>query len=529
MIISVILAVLMILLTEGVGIWTLDLMHVKREGYSAPIGTAILFCLLQLIYLPALLLHWNILYINIVTAAVLVLCLYFPVKRRKDIRASLFRRESIYILISAALFMFLLSNYDINVIMNSDFELARMNSLLGSRHIFLETFHLQGYTLLGTFFNWADLSGESVMAVYILGILIHCISAMLYMNIIDSFSLRNPWFKFTIVVGALFYLNFYSWKIAGAFHGSNWRIVFIAMMLFCAYQWIRKENEQIKYLLLFFSGAGMFCHPSFSILSLEIILCITVFTFHEEKIRSLFDFTTFIIPHVIYCACLFGYGYAWVGWLLIAAYTAFCFMRYKKKPRRMLVRAEDFLIEHHAQIFLIAIPAAAVAVTLFLRLFFPGMIIPYSRYLKFFNIKPAKIYLFLHSSALDMILDVIRWLGFILLLTMAKDRENRMVRYLYLLMAVFFLNPLCMGIIAKTTGTVTYAGEFEILFNPFTDIAIFVALYHVFEWKTLLQWVLEISLVFVALAGHIGSFMRKPFGLYTDLLQDSEVVVEMEQ
>ena len=101
-----------------------------------------------------------------------------------------------------------------------------------------------------------------------------------------------------------------------------------------------------------------------------------------------------------------------------------------------------------------------------------------------------------------------------------------MIRIVFLCTVIFFLNPLCMGLFTKITGPEIYANAFEILFNPFTDILIFVTIYYLFEWKVIGQWVLELSLCAIVLLGHVGSFLQQPYGLYTDLVMQSTQEVQ---
>ena len=67
-------------------------------------------------------------------------------------------------------------------------------------------------------------------------------------------------------------------------------------------------------------------------------------------------------------------------------------------------------------------------------------------------------------------------------------------------------------LVASLTGTELYACGFEILFNPFTDILLFVWIYQICQWNVI-EWVLELCLVGTALFGHIASFAGLQQGL----------------
>ena len=104
-----------------------------------------------------------------------------------------------------------------------------------------------------------------------------------------------------------------------------------------------------------------------------------------------------------------------------------------------------------------------------------------------------------------------------------KKKEENQLRSMLFLMVVFFLNPLCMGTVARVIGFDDYAFIFETVFNPFTDLLLFIAVYRMFEWQSIGQWVLEIFLVAAVLIGHVSSFTNYPFGLYENLIPSGHI------
>ena len=50
-----VIACIFVLLAEGTGHSFLKIFHIKRSGFASPIGAAILFSLLEILYLPRLL------------------------------------------------------------------------------------------------------------------------------------------------------------------------------------------------------------------------------------------------------------------------------------------------------------------------------------------------------------------------------------------------------------------------------------------------------------------------------------------
>ena len=107
----------------------------------------------------------------------------------------------------------------------------------------------------------------------------------------------------------------------------------------------------------------------------------------------------------------------------------------------------------------------------------------------------------------------------------AIKRHYKRLRSMMLPMLVIFLNPLTMGVIARLVGTNVYGDCFEILFNPFTDLIFFIAIYHTFEWQPLGQWVLELCLIAAVLIGHGASWLDLSQGLYTDYIRDDAKLI----
>lgn len=512
-------AIFLVILSEGVGAWTLNILKIQNDGFNAPYGTAVIFSVLEIFYLPLMISHSSFNSCLVVTMIILVVAVVLWCLSLKYAWKNFFKLELLVVLISASLYTYLYVKYGEHI-PSSDFnELSIMVKNSSLNHIDLGDYRLQGYTLLGSLLSWVFPTDMNIVA-YILGVYAEMISAMLALNIVKSFKLSNTWLKFTLICFVIFYSGFYSWKITGSFHGSNWRVIFIAEIIFVAYQWLKIGNEQIKYFMLFVTGAGMFCSSGFLMISIDIIYCIAVYLFRIQKIRSLFDLTTFMIPVVIY---LFGWLYSYskiLSWILLLTYVFFCFYRYKRSVYHNMIWIENVLIEYAWQTFYIAIPLIFIICSFILRYGFPGLSVPYSYYIQYFKTNPMRSYMLLSKSPIDLLMMSIRWILLFIFLLKAKSKEDRMIQSLFLGMVVFFVNPLCMGMLGKITGMDLYADAFDILFNPFTDLLLFVVIYHLFEFKVYGQWILELCLVFSTVLGHIGSYTNASFGLYTDLVNE---------
>lgn len=517
MVMPICIAIALCFLSEGTGHCFLKVLHLKKNGFTAPIGVAILFAALEIFYLPRLCLGGPFGWIKGSTILVLIAAVVGCIYCLKDICKTMVRARSIYVLLACALMFALFYICKTNLAVDSDPELLLMAKNMNSESIMLENSRLQGYEMFGSFIIWL-FNGDFEKAALTLALFSTMISVMLGLNIIDSFDIGNPWFRFTLVVSSIFYTPFYAWKITGAFHGGNWRVLFIALAIFTLYEWIRHKEENIKYMFPIVIAAGMFSHNGFLMIGIDLVYLSAVYLFHSKKIRSLYDVTTFCIPIVIYIAAwLSKYSMLACAVVLVIA-LAFYVLRLKRSVYLKIIRIEDVLIDHSYKIFYIAIPLIFLIGTFILRFFTTRYGIPYSEYIHFFSRKGIGTYLFLSNNVLDIVLDIFRWAGMIVFLLRASKPEEKMIRMLFLGMVIFFINPLCMGMFAQITGLEMYAHAFEIIFNPFTDIMIFYWIYKQFEWTVIGQWVLELTLLITCIFGHVSSFTNHSVGLYTDLI-----------
>lgn len=518
----------LIFISEGLGRWLFKRLKYEPEYamYTAPYGAALLFAVLFLLYMPIIVCHGSFGLIKLVTMLVGIIVIVLFLDTLKDTWKILFRARTIYIILAVTLIGGMFLRYGLQE-MVQDTELLNMASYVNSSSIVLTGSPLQGYPLFGSVIYWL-LGMDHQSVVLLLSLYTASIGMMMSLNFIDSFQLPNPWFRFTLIFFSLFYCTFYSWKIMGAFHGGNWRLYFTALAIYTAYRWLKTNNEHCKYLIPIVFAAGLFVDQAYLMIAIEIIYCLAVFLFHEEKIRSLFDLTTFLMP---VCFCIFFWiilrSFLWAVVFGIVT-MMFYMLRSKRKTYHHIIQIEDFMIAYNKRIFLICIPLLFLIATFVLRFFINGYGIEYSYYMNYFSHRTVAGFLFPRGNYIDIIMDIWRWAGVIVFACKAFQKEDRMIRDITICMILFFVNPLCMGMVAQITGLETYACAFEILFNPFSDILVFIAIYQLFEWTVIGQWVLELCLVFATLFGHIASYTNLPMGLYSDLIHPSETTTEVQ-
>lgn len=480
------LALLILLLSEGTGKAALYMMKIHQDGYAAPIGFAVLLCVLEIGFIPAQLAElpfmWNI----IVTALVMMAAAGLTIWQFRDTIRQWICWRSLIVVGYAAFFL-------VTLIVRTG-SASTIVPVPSGNAIRFQSYYAFA-NVLAYFMGRLQMVSEvdSVQVLAMEEILYHALMAMLIVNIVFHFRLRNQWLTFCIAVSLLFSGTF---STVFADSGERYRLFFVTLAVFTMYLYLKEGNEQVKYLLLYTVGAGMACSPSFLFLSIEMIYCFAVYLFSLRKIRSLFDLFTFLIPSVIYAFLYLCPKHPGLAWIILLLYAWFLVIRYHARPRRAIARSEEFCFDHVILIFYLIVPCALALLSLVLRLTLPAGTVSYLTYLKAFPLTDIVTdQLFLHSDLLGILATAIRWAGVAVVIAFAKTKEDRMIRALMILMLTIFLNPLCTIAISQIlTGSLCYRG-FDILFNPMTVMLILAYLYHFLEWQVFWQWVLELFLL----------------------------------
>lgn len=507
----------------GYGAAVQKYLKTEQEELTAPFGAAVVFALLELLYMPALVLNLSMGWIDVMTVIVLLAGAALAVKEYRTLAGHLKEPYLWITVLSGILFTVLFVRYGGSVLNGNDQYLAAILDHIRAPSMHLGQFNMQGYIPLVS--SLAELLGSPEAALLVMGLFANLTAAALTLNILKSFRLRNPWLRFVLIFACLFYMNFYSWKIIRAWSDDNWRVLFTAMSLYTAYTWIRTEKPKMLYEMLYIMMAGLFVSNGYSLLAMELLYALSVYFLFQKRIRTLYDIITLTAPVVVYGCAWMGKWSPALAWTVLILYALVLIYRNTKSGYRMLINAENFMIDHAREIFLAVIPAVFLIGSMYLR-FFTDIGVPFSEYMGFLQGTTIRNYIIFRCNILDVIVDIFRIGGLAWMLYTAKKNEDRMIRIVFVCTVVFFLNPLCMGLFTKITGPEVYANAFEILFNPFTDILVFVTIYYLFEWKVIGQWVLELSLCAVVLLGHVGSFLQQPYGLYTDLVEQSTQEVQ---
>ncbi len=530
----------LILLSEGLGYWTMKVLKIRQRGYAAPMGFAVLLAALQLTYYPAQLFNLPFTWIVVTSTILLLFALFVTIKNIKQVFKNLFRPTTLIVLVSLAIFFVVLKNCSIDMEYSDsatylnyisfninapklnlyDFTTGIRGEEWSVLYIFQGYYHFISYVcyvinlqyyVFGSSFEVANM----VISVYGFGILYQVLSTMFIVNILESFHLKNRWFAFAILVFMLFYSNFSYWDISFAFYGNTFRNLFIMETLAVIYYWFKEDDEQIKYLSIFTVMAGLASSSSFLFMSFAVLYSTAAFLFHSKKFRSLFDMTTLIGPLVFYSCAYISRTHTTLSITFFVVYLLYLVLRYKKPVRRIVTRCEDFFIDHAILIFFILIPGIFAIGTLYLNVFKTNGFNNYSFYFDdFVHLDMVKDYIFIHSNWLDNILNVLRWISVIMLIATAKKKEDLFIKDFIIIMLVFLLNPLCTSMLVSSIAGIVFYRNFLTLFNPFTEIVLFVYFYKMCEWNVIGQWVLEIALCATTVISNYASFHASELGQY---------------
>ena len=108
------------------------------------------------------------------------------------------------------------------------------------------------------------------------------------------------------------------------------------------------------------------------------------------------------------------------------------------------------------------------------------------------------------------------WFGVILIMKFAKTEEDRYIKTTFILMLIVFMNPLCTPTIAYTIASNVFYRAWEVMFNPFTETLIIIAVYRYLAKKNK-QVFVTIALMISLISGTVLSFQKdlhSSYGFY---------------
>ncbi|MBW9212261.1 MULTISPECIES: hypothetical protein [Terrabacteria group] len=502
MVLGILVSVASVVLWEALGHWVQHVLHFsKNKEYGFPLGIVASFGILEFLFLIGIGLHFGRGWFVFWTIVLIAFMLFTLWSQHTKTFHSLFRWQSLVVLGSCILGFFLVKQYaslDIN---------------------FVDGSLLQGFPLWQQALQYCLRYFQISFGLWIIVMSLWFLGSLTF-NIVDSFHLKNPWFCFCVLLAGIFFSSFRSHQLIQLGSMNYWRMLLASYLLFVLYRLFSEKEEVVHVSFIPMTIlAGLFVSDGFVLISVELLLAYFIFCLSRKEIRILYCLIFLNFPLVLYFASYLGQKNVFAFLLVAIGYGFLLKIRDNQKVYVYLIDAEMFFLDYYKMIFFVICPIILVLVTLFLRFAMPDNFITYHSFLNYIKAQPVNYYFFIRSNWLEIILSTIRWIGVIIFLWQSHKREeDRWVRTLLVMMVLWFVNPLTMGLLVKMSGLNALTLGFEILFNPLTDLLSFIAIYEMFQWTVIGQWVLELVLVLATLFGHTFSYLHVPAGLYTNLI-----------
>lgn len=501
--------------------------------FHAPLGFAALLVSLQLFYYPVQLLNLSSLWIHTITSIIYLLLFLFSLTIVSKIIKDFLRFETIWVIVSTLVFLIIfyyssisIEHADAQMYLNyiaQNVDIDNLNlfnlwtGLVGDE--FVSVYLFQGYYHFGSFlikfvnsFNeYLHIGGKIdyiLISMWGLGSLYSIISGLAVINFIKIFKFKNIYILFAVAFFALFFTNFYYWKTVYSFYGNTYRSILMAMMMFYLYMWNKHEDSNYKYLAMIVFGAAVTASSSSLFIGFSLLFGSAYYRLVERKDNVIIDSSYVGFFMVLYVLAMLYKDHLSLFVILFPVTILYYMFHKLSLIQNSLHHFEFFLNKYHKVIFLVLIPFLAIIFSIWSTLndiYYPWNMFHYFGDHSGYDM--VKNYIFLHSDWIDNSLNVLRWLGIFILFF--KYKEESGVRYLlahYLILAVFFLNPLTTSFISKAFASNVYYRLFETLFNAFSEILILTYLLNYLWSKKTLTILLSSSLIFVVLFSHYKSY-----------------------
>ena len=190
----------------------------------------------------------------------------------------------------------------------------------------------------------------------------------------------------------------------------------------------------------------------------------------------------------------------------------------------------QFIGKHANIIFIVILPLIAIVFSFIDMNFDPNYPWNLNHYFNnHANYDMVKNYLFLYSDWMDNGLNVLRWIGVLLLIMkINKDSGDEYLLRHFLILTVFFLNPLTTSFISKMFASNVYYRAFESLFNVFTEMLLFSIILNMLWNKGVLRVLVSSFLVIVVLYSQFDSLvLANPSSAYGYYVNEGKTVLPL--
>lgn len=493
---------LLLLLFEGIGAYMAKRLSVSGLSFYAPLGFIVFLAAAALVYYPILLSHGSFYVLVVLTVVLLLGGIYCAVVERKTVFHTLFSGKTLLVLasLSAWIFVFYRCYIDLEF-SDAPMYLNTIAQNIGNAHVNLFNLYTgqvgqewdalylyQAYYPLVSVYVWMlrvvgnmlpGVETETLKAtVWGMGMLYNVISTMVIVNIVRRLNITRRYLQYVLLFFALFYLNFYYWRIVDAFYGNTWRTLCITMLSFTAYRWQAGDYDDrtAGWLFALLSFAGVAVSSSYLFIACALLFILAAYGFVTRKKGTLTVLSWAVLPLVLYaCILLFRQDRRLLAIGLVFVLYYFDLTWGKK---RFITALEGFLQRYGRFLFFVLFPAVLILYSVYVVKAHPDFLYDYSYFFRNHqDVDMVKDYFFRYADWMDNGVNLLRWLGVILLCMSAVSREERYMRFNALYMALVFMNPLCTPAIAGWFASNVFYRAYEVMFNPFTELFLLTVLF----------------------------------------------------
>lgn len=507
MILGILVSLVSIILFEALGHWVQHVFHfIKTQEYGFPLGAVACYGCLQFFYLVGFGLHLGLWWTRLWALNVFLVMLWALWSQHKRTFQFLFRWQTSIVLASCVLGILLTHRY-------ASFDIH-----------WIDASSLQGFPLWQEALQYSLRHLNVSFGVWIIFIALWFLGSFVF-NVVDHFQIKNPWFCFCLLFAGLFWSSFRSHQLVQMGSMNHWRLLLTSFFLFQFYRYYSQADQVHPFFFPLCILAGLFMSDGFVLISCEILLAFVIYQFKCKEVKIFYHLFEWIFPLVLYFASHLGQRWIPLFFLVLGIYGILLKYRNHNRVYSYLIQLENFFLDYYKLIFFVGLPLAMMLGTLALRFLWPVHPVQYSSFFAYFLKSPMNDYFFIRSNWLEWILSFLRWFGVLIFLWRSNKREeDAWLRTLMIMMVLWFVNPLTMGFLLKLAGLNALSLGFEIVFNPFTDLLCFIAIYELFQWTVFGQWILELILVISVVLGHGLSFLKVPTGLYTSLIEGTKEI-----
>lgn len=505
------------------------------KDYALPLGFAMLLALVQIFYYPAMLVNLNSSYEHICTLLILfvgIIILIYKYKLTFNILD--YRHYLLFLALIVFVYVYYHSNLQL-AFSDSQMYLNYMSQNVNIKH--LNLFHLwtgqtgkewdsiylfQGYYHFGSFITWftnylLELFKQKELA-YItiqtwgLGLLYSLVSSCALLNFV-SYLVKEKKKYILLAILALFYFNFYYWRVALAFYGNTFRSLWIAYLWYLLARYFKENNHKYKYLMLIISFAGLACSSSYLFISFALFYALMVYLFKWQGVGTIKEMADIVLPLVVYILALLSRANLTLCIILLLV-VLFYYLSRNNLLLPFTTKIEKILSIHSQIIFiygmtLLLIVGGAIYYFLINRGYEYNYVHYFANHQTYDMIKD---YFFIYSGKTQFILNALRWLG--VLLFIKKEKKNNFFNFLLFVALIIFLNPLNTVAIAKLFASNVYYRTFEVIFNPFSELVFALMVIDLFKKYRLGNYLLYGGLIYLLIYTHIFSFLNPYSGEY---------------